>query len=110
MSDFIKFYMDEHVPKAVTQGLRRREVDVLTPQEASMLGASDEDQTIFAEKNKRVIFTQDVDFLRLHKTNFSHYGIIFAPQQTTIGHMVRGLMLIYDLVSSNEMRGRVEYL
>ena len=38
MSEPIKFYMDEHIPKAVTEGLRRRGVDVLTAQEADMLG------------------------------------------------------------------------
>jgi hypothetical protein len=34
--------MDEHVPFTVTQGLRRRGVDVLTVQEAGMYAASDE--------------------------------------------------------------------
>lgn len=33
MADRLKFYMDEHVPKAVTEGLRRRGVDVITVQE-----------------------------------------------------------------------------
>ena len=40
----IKFYLDEHVNPAVADGLRRRGVDVLTTQEAGMLGASDEVQ------------------------------------------------------------------
>jgi hypothetical protein len=39
MAERIKFYMDEHVPRAVTDGLRRRGVDVLTTQEADMLEA-----------------------------------------------------------------------
>jgi hypothetical protein len=33
MADEIKFFMDEHVPLAVTRGLRRRGVDVLTAKE-----------------------------------------------------------------------------
>lgn len=38
----IAFHMDEHVPAAVSEGLRRRGVDVLTAREAGMLGAPDE--------------------------------------------------------------------
>jgi hypothetical protein len=39
----IKFYMDEHVPAAVTAGLRKRGVNVLTAQEAGMVEAADEE-------------------------------------------------------------------
>ncbi len=42
MSDRIRFYMDQHVPRAVTLGLRRRGVDVLTTQEAAMIEADDD--------------------------------------------------------------------
>ena len=31
--------MDEHISKAITEGLRRRGVNVLTAQEADMLGS-----------------------------------------------------------------------
>ena len=41
MASEVKFYMDEHVPPAVTRGLRMRGIDVLTTQEARMLGADD---------------------------------------------------------------------
>ena len=34
MADAIRHYMDQHVPAAVTRGLRERDVDVLTAQEA----------------------------------------------------------------------------
>ncbi len=36
MTDHIKFYMDEHVAKSVTEGLRRRGVDVVTVQELGL--------------------------------------------------------------------------
>jgi len=75
-----------------------------------MLGVSDYDHIVFARKNRRVIFTQDVDFIRLHKTNISHCGIVYAPQQTETGCIVRGLMLIYDIISLSEMQGKLEYL
>ena len=45
--------MDEHIPKAVTEGLRRRGVDVLTAQEADMLGASDQEHLALAVREHR---------------------------------------------------------
>ena len=62
MPEQIRFYMDEHVPAAVTQGLRRRGVDVLTVQGAGSCSAADEEQLAFALTQGRVIFTQDADF------------------------------------------------
>lgn len=38
----VRFYMDEHVHGAVTSGLRRRGVDVLTAQEDGQTGADDD--------------------------------------------------------------------
>lgn len=61
----VRYYVDEHVGKAVVQGLRQRGVDVITVVEAGMLSATDEAQLAFALKAGRVIFTQDGDFLRL---------------------------------------------
>jgi uncharacterized protein with PIN domain len=110
MSEKIKVYTDEHVPKAVVQGLRRRGVDVLSTQEAGMLGASDEEQLALATSQDRVIFTQDDDFLRLHAKGMEHSGIVYAPQQTSIGDMVRGLMLICQVLDADEMENHVEFL
>lgn len=109
MADRVKFYMDEHVPFAVTQGLRRRGVDVLTVQEAAMHAASDEEYRAFALSQGRVIFTQDADFLRLHAAGLHHAGIAYAPQQTPVGDMIRGLILIAEVLEASEMAGHVEY-
>jgi len=62
MSVEIKFYTDENVPTAVVKGLQRRGVDVLSTQEAGMLGAPDEEHLALATSQGRVIFTQDDDF------------------------------------------------
>ena len=43
MKNRIKFYLDEHVPKAVAMGLKRRGVDVVTVVEAGSRGATDEE-------------------------------------------------------------------
>ncbi len=102
--------MDEHVPTAVSQGLRHRGVDVLTTQEAGLLSVSDEGHLKFAAETGRVIFTQDADFLRLHAAGFSHQGIAYATQQTPISNIVRGLMLIFDLFSPEDMVNHIEFL
>ena len=75
LSGKIKFYMDEHVPTAVTTGLRLRGVDVLTAQESDLLAASDETHLAWASNKGRVLFTQDADFLRLHAAGVPHAGI-----------------------------------
>lgn len=40
MSDRIKFYLDEHVPRAIAERLRRRGVNVVTVQDASIARTS----------------------------------------------------------------------
>lgn len=106
----ISFYLDEHVPTAVAAGLNRRGVDVLTVQEAGTLGAEDETHLALAREQGRVIFTQDADFLRLHSAGTEHAGIVYVPQQTPIGYILRGLMLIYEVLEPDDMKNRVEFL
>ena len=110
MAGKIKFYMDEHVPSAVTKGLRLRGVDVLTAQEAGMLEADDKDHLALATEEGRVIFTQDADFLRLHAEGVRHAGIVYVRQQTPIGYIIRGLMLIYQVLEPEDMQNHVEFL
>ncbi len=55
----VRFYMDEHVSRAVTVGLRRRGLDVLTVQEDGRTGASDPAVLDRATELGRVLFSQD---------------------------------------------------
>ena len=57
-----------------------------------------------------VLFTQDDDFLRLHASGVTHAGIAYAPQGTSVGDIIRGLMLIHQLLEAKDMKGHVEYL
>ncbi len=106
----IRHDTDEHVPKAIIQGLRQRGVDVQTVSEVGLRGASDEDHLSWAQKNERVLFTQDTDFLRLHASGSKHSGIVFAPQGKSISELVRGLILIPQVLGSEDMQGHVEFL
>jgi len=55
----ISFYLDEHIHRAVADGLRRRGVKVLTVQEARRSGLSDREQLSFALSEQRVMVTMD---------------------------------------------------
>ena len=110
MNPEIKYYTDEHIPKAVIQGLRRRGIDVLSVPESGMIEASDEDILEMARMENRVIITQDEDFLRLHSEGMQHRGIVYSPHGTSIGEIISGLMLIHQVLDSTEMKNHVEFL
>jgi predicted nuclease of predicted toxin-antitoxin system len=110
VAERIRFYMDEHVDVGVTEGLRRRHVDVLTAQDAGLASADDLTHLEFARAQGRVIVTQDADFLGFSKAGMSHPGIAYARQRTSIGRMVRGLLLIHEVYEPRDMADRVEFL
>ncbi len=106
----IKFYTDEHVSKAVVKGLRQRGADVLTVPEAGMLGASDQEHLVRASQDDRILFTQDIDFLRLHAAGTEHAGIVYAPQHTSVSQIIHGLMLIHQVLDAEDMHNQLEFL
>lgn len=106
----IRYYFDEHIADAIVKGLRRRGIDVLTLAEAGKLGAADEEHFAFAHQQGRVIVTHDDDFLRLTAASSDHSGVVYGPQGRAIGEMVRKLTLIPQVLTAEDMRGRVEYI
>ncbi|MBI2908872.1 MAG: DUF5615 family PIN-like protein [Chloroflexi bacterium] len=110
MPEEIRFYTDEHVSKAIVRGLRERGVDVVSASEAGMRGASDPHHLTRARSEGRVIFTHDTDFLRLHAAGAEHAGIVYAQAGTSVGRIVYGLLLIYQVLHAAEMKGHVEFV
>jgi hypothetical protein len=107
----IRFHLDENVPSAITEGLRRRGVDATTTPEAGLIGAGDEKQLDYAASDDRILVTCDTDFLRLHDRGIPHAGIAFSPKgQRTIGELIRGLLMISECLSAKEMKNHVEFL
>ena len=103
----IRFHLDENCSRAIAAGLRRRGIDVTTTPEAGLLGAIDEDQAAYALAEGRVIFTQDQDFLRINAANAPHAGIAYCPKGSrSIGEIVDGLALIWDVLEPGDMEGR----
>jgi hypothetical protein len=107
----IRYFMDQHYPAAVTQGLRRIGIDVLTAQEAGRCGLPDPDQLAFAMTEARVLVTFGSDYLALHQAGATHAGIAWCPQQKYgIGMLVQLLELLHGVADRDAMRNRVEYL
>lgn len=63
----------------------------------NLLGATDEEQIVFALSQNRVIFTHDADFLRLHQQGVEHSGIVYVRQgKRLIGEIMRSLLQVYE--------------
>ncbi|MCI0490717.1 MAG: hypothetical protein L0229_29335, partial [Blastocatellia bacterium] len=74
-------------------------------------GQSDEDHITFALVEQRVMVTHDADFLRYASTESNHYGIVYGHKAAhSIGHIIDSLILIYEVLTLEEMAGRVEYI
>jgi uncharacterized protein with PIN domain len=106
----IRFHLDENVDPDVAHALRKHGIDVTTTLELSMRGQSDEDQLAFALREDRVLITHDTDFLDLARSNSSHAGIAFAHRKRSLGDVIRAITLIYEVLNSTDMNGKVEYL
>jgi predicted nuclease of predicted toxin-antitoxin system len=111
MDDRIRFHLDENVNPVITQALRRYGIDVTTTADAGILSSPDNIQFDFALRENRVIVTDDDDFLRIASFEYEHPGITFCQLQSrSIGEIVRAIRLIYEALTPEDMRGRVEYL
>jgi len=74
------------------------------------LGLTDEEQIEVATRNRAVIFTHDVDFLRM-ATEKEHPGIIYVHQQKlSIGECVRRLKALVETKSPEEMHNKIIFL
>jgi hypothetical protein len=95
----LAFYMDHHVPRAITLGLRLRRIDVLTAYED---GANElEDATLLDRTSERgrVVFTRDDDLLaeaaKRQREEIPFLGVIYAHQlRVSIGRCVQDLEIL----------------
>ena len=111
MTERIRFHLDEHVDPDVARALRRYGIDVTTTVEAGLRTQSDLAQLEFATREQRVLVTHDADFLRLADRVPPHAGIAYSTRTTrSLGEMIRSLILIYEILTPEELIGRIEYL
>ncbi|MEN8445339.1 MAG: DUF5615 family PIN-like protein [Cyanobacteria bacterium J06555_13] len=107
----IRFHTDENVGNLIAKGLILRGINVTTTPQANLIGVSDEAQLAFAWSQRRVIFTQDKDFLRLNQSGEPHAGIVYCSKQSrSIGEVTDALYLIWECMTPDEMIQRVEFI
>lgn len=107
----LRFHFDEHVPNAITSALRRRGVDVTTTVQAELQGQSDETHIAYGIRDRRVIYSQDDDYLIIAAKGIEHAGIVYnAPNTKTIRQIINFLVLLDACMSQDEMRNRVEFV
>lgn len=111
----IGFYLDVHVPRPITRGLRRRGVDVLTAQEDGTATWDDDDLLDRATELKRILFSQDEDLLveaaRRQRQAIAFSGVIYAPQLAlSIGRFIDELELLAKAGSPDDFLNTVQYL
>ena len=111
MPNPIRFYMDQHIPAAVSHGLVRHGIDVLTAQEAQKCELTDTEQLAFATMEERAVVTFDPDYLALHGSGAKHAGIAWCPAtKYSIGQLIQALLLVHGVLDAESMRNHLEYL
>ena len=107
--------MDVHVPAAITAGLRRRSIDVLTSQEDGSDRWPDESLMERARDLGRILFSQDDDLLALaakwQQQGRQSAGVVYAHQLSAgIGTLVTDLELVLSCCTTAELADRITYL
>ena len=111
----LALYMDVHVPRAITNGLRQRSVGVITAQED---GSSELDDPLLLDRAtelNRPLYTQDDDLLaearRRQKAGETFAGVIYSHQlRRPIGKCIDDLELIAKTFEPDDLKNRVEFI
>jgi hypothetical protein len=111
----LRLYMDVHVKAAITAGVRRRGINVMTAQED---GATRLEDVFLLDRMtvlQRVLFSQDEDLLsiaRVRQINEAFFtGLISGHQlAATIGKYVLDLEVLCAVLDPEDMVNRIEYL
>ena len=108
-------YMDEHVPGAVTWGLRERGVEVLTAGEDDRDGNQDTQLLDRATELRMAVFTQDQGYFReaaeRQRAGASFSGIFFSAQHAlSYRTIIDELELVAQCSEWDEWNGQINSL
>ena len=111
----VGLYMDVHVPRAITDGLRLRRVDVLTAHADGSGRLDDAELLDRASAHGRALFTRDADLLaeavRRQRLGLVFAGVIYAHQlHVTLGQCITDLALIANVGEPADLANRIYYL
>ena len=100
MEAAIRFYLDENLPIAIGEQLRRRGIDAVTVRDLDLLGESDESHLQRAATMAHVLCTHDADYVEMASSGTDHAGIIFGQQhQHGMGEWVKFIELVHGVNS-----------
>ena len=101
---------DEHVRYEVMRELERRGIDAISVQQIGLSATDDSLILIAANEQDRVVYTGDDYYLRLSNLGIEHPGIFYHhPEKYSIGEAIEAVELACQVLSSEEMRNRVEF-
>jgi predicted nuclease of predicted toxin-antitoxin system len=111
----LALYMDHHVPRAITDGLRLRDVEVITAYEDASHELGDAELLDRATTLERVLFTRDDDLLaeatRRQRAGIPFRGVVYAHQlRVSIGTCVEDLEIIAKTGDPEDLMNRVQFL
>lgn len=102
------FYTNENFPYQIVEILRKLGYDVLTSYEAGRANQSipDEEVLNYAIQTQRILITLNrQDFIKLHKLNPNHFGIIVC---TNDPHLERQARYIHNSVTKEkELKSKI---
>lgn len=111
----LTLYMDVHVPRAITNGLRRRGVQVVTAQEDGTTELEDPPLLNRATELDCPLYTQDDDLLaearRRQVEGVRFAGVIYSHQlRSPVGRCIDDLELIAKSFNPADLANRVEFI
>lgn len=111
----LALYMDVHLPRSVTDALRRRGVSVLLSQEDGTAEFPDEQLLQRASALGRVLVTQDDDLLaiahRWQADGIPFAGVVYGHQlNVSVGRLVSDLELLAACGQPEDCANQVLYL
>ena len=101
---------DEHIPYSVVRGLRARGVEIFSIEEENLKSISDEDLLDYCHAKRRILLTNDRDFLVLAKEK-NHSGIIYlVSQYTAVSEIIKSILQLIDTFSEENFGDALFYI
>jgi hypothetical protein len=108
-------FSDVHVRRDIVEGLRRRQMDILTAREAGMLQTPDDALLDHALTLRRVMLTNDTDFLAIGGQR-QQQGVVFAPiffwpqAGRSVGECIRRIVSAATQMDYDDSLSTITYL
>jgi predicted nuclease of predicted toxin-antitoxin system len=96
---------DENAPFPLVVALRAAGADVMTAREAGLVNTPDHVVLASATAASRTVLTHDRDYIRLHKQDPNHAGIVYATADDDIPALAGRILGV--LASETDLTGRL---